>query len=412
MRHAGDVRHLAVIGALLLGAAACGVSEGALPNATPVSFDEVVAVTTSQAVPTSGDVDTSSTAEPATSSTAASTSVESVSTVSPPSTDWVNATLGLVGLPSECGNLSLVSSRPDQDMLIASIARQGLWASRDGVDSWSRLGTAASSAKIANRGSAIVFDPANPDTFWESGTYNGGGVYRTDDGGSRFRQLGNLEHVDAVSVDFAGARKTLVATVQSSIHTYRSSDGGDTWFDLTSFLPLDIGITTAPVVIDERTFLLGTSTGKSSAVLRSIDAGVTWSTVYDAGVVGKPLRANFDGALYWQLERINGIIVSHDDGQSWALIPPKTEILPTLATLVELHDGSLASISNDRVVVSPDQGASWVPIGPPLPITPSGIVYSAYRKAFYVWHFDCDLATDDPILANSIMRLDFDPVAG
>ena len=297
MRHAGDVRHLAALGALLLCAAACGVSEGELPNATPVSFDELVS--TSDVAPTTADGGTTSTLEPATSSTADSTtSVEPVPTISPPATDWVNATDGLVGLPSECGNLSLVSSRPDQDMLIASIARQGLWASRDGVDSWSKLGTVASSAKIANRGTAIVFDPANPDTFWESGTYNGGGVYRTDDGGSRFRQLGNLNHVDAVSVDFAGARKTLVATVQQSIHTYRSSDGGDTWFDLTSFLPLDIGVTVAPVVIDERTFLLGTSSGKSSGVLRTTVAGETWSTVYDAGVVGKPLRANFDGALY------------------------------------------------------------------------------------------------------------------
>ncbi|HSB86357.1 MAG TPA: sialidase family protein, partial [Ilumatobacteraceae bacterium] len=134
-------------------------------------------------------------------------------------------------------------------------------------------------------------------------------------------------------------------------------------------------------------------------------------TAYDAGVVGNPLRANSDGAIYWLLERINGIIVSHDNGETWALIEPLTETLPTFPTLLELFDGSLASIANDRVIVSRDHGASWSPVSPSIPYLPSGITYSPFRKAFYVWHFDCDFTTEDPILANSIIRLDYDPTA-
>ena len=44
-----------------------------------------------------------------------------------------------------------------------------------------------------------------------------------------------------------------------------------------------------------------------------------------------------------------------------------------------------------------------------MPINPLGMIYSPFRKAFYIWHFDCDFSTTDPVQPNSIMRLDFDP---
>jgi hypothetical protein len=166
-------------------------------------------------------------------------------------------------------------------------------------------------------------------------------------------------------------------------------------------------------VIDAQTFLLGTSNSTASRLLRSTDAGATWATAYDAGVDGNPLRAS-DGSLYWMLERINGIIVSHDNGQTWELISPKTLELPTgsSVSLVELPNGDLASFGTAKIVVSADHGASWVPVGPTIPITPFGMVYSPFRKAMYIWQFDCDQAlANNPIKTDSIIRLDFDVAA-
>ncbi len=37
---------------------------------------------------------------------------------------------------------------------------------------------------IMNRPTSMVFDPTDPNRWWESGNYNGGGVYRTDDAGA------------------------------------------------------------------------------------------------------------------------------------------------------------------------------------------------------------------------------------
>ncbi|HKO52823.1 MAG TPA: hypothetical protein VJV79_34180, partial [Polyangiaceae bacterium] len=37
-----------------------------------------------------------------------------------PTGEWINASGNLAGIPSECGNMSGVAAKPDEDMLIAS----------------------------------------------------------------------------------------------------------------------------------------------------------------------------------------------------------------------------------------------------------------------------------------------------
>jgi photosystem II stability/assembly factor-like uncharacterized protein len=341
-----------------------------------------------------------------TTATSSSTTSESI----PVTGSWENATQGLVGLTADCGNLARVVVRPDRDVLIASVATHGLWSTGEGTDSWSQLGTGRGSDPITNRATTVIFDPISPDTFWEAGIY-GGGVYRTDDGGVTFHKLGDIDHVEGLSIDLTDpARKTLLATVHESATVFLSTDAGATWQDISAALPSDIGYATGPVVIDAQTFLLGTSNASGSLLLRSTDAGATWSTVYDAGVIRGPLRAQSDGAMYWLLERVNGIIVSNDNGQTWSLVAPKSETLPTAPGLIELFDGSLASIGNDRVIRSTDHGATWIAVGPQIPIDPQGVVYSPFRKAFYIWHAEC-VSAPSAIQDDSILRWNFDPTS-
>jgi hypothetical protein len=56
------------------------------------------------------------------------------------------------------------------------------------------------------------------------------------------------------------------------------------------------------------------------------------------------------------------------------------------------------------VIISGDRGATWRAVGPALPIQPSGLAYSTFRKAFFAWHFTCDSV----VPANAVLRLDFD----
>ena len=208
---------------------------------------------------------------------------------------WANATGNLAGLGSECGNLSNLSSKPDEDMLIAGVAQQGLWASTNGGNSWARLGTGAGSATITNRTSEIVYDPQHLQTFWESGIYNAGGVYRTTNDGTTLLAQGNITHNDSVSVDFTDPqRQTLLAgTHEQSGHLYRSTNGGMSWTDIGSSLPAGTGFSSQALVVDATTHLLGTytysNTGGGLGIFRTTDGGQTWHQVFSSPVQGHPL---------------------------------------------------------------------------------------------------------------------------
>src|SRR5262245_46519918 len=49
-----------------------------------------------------------------------------------PMGEWVNVTSDLAGVDSECGNMSLIVAKPDEDFLIAGVALQGLYTSDNG----------------------------------------------------------------------------------------------------------------------------------------------------------------------------------------------------------------------------------------------------------------------------------------
>src|SRR5579859_5736920 len=119
-----------------------------------------------------------------------------------PMGSWKNTTSNLANLPSECGNMTSVTVKPDEDMIIAGVAQNGLWASTDGGASWSALGTGMGSAKIINRPTQVIFDPNDKNRFWEVGIYSGGGVFETHDHGVTFTQLGMVSHCDLAAVDF------------------------------------------------------------------------------------------------------------------------------------------------------------------------------------------------------------------
>ncbi len=307
-------------------------------------------------------------------------------------------------------------------MLIAGIALQGLWSTEDGGQTWARLGQGPGSATITNRPTSIVYDPQNPNRYWESGIYNGGGAYVTQDDGTTFAQLGDLYHTDYVSVDLSDPmRRTMLSGRHEGSQLFRSTDGGATWADLTTRLPPGIGFTTSPRVLSSTDFLLGTASASGSGIFRSADAGETWTRVYQGGIAGTPLVARADGAMYWLLSDGHGLIRSTDQGQTWVHVVGSGHISPNATDLLELPDGHLATLgidvvilpdgslstSGSLVIASADHGVSWRPISPPLPYVPSGLVYSPYRQAFYAWHFDCLLDRPDPVKPDAILKFPY-----
>lgn len=320
-----------------------------------------------------------------------------------PSPTWTNVTGNLANMQSECGNLTMLSATPDSDMVIAGVAHVGVFATTDGGAHWDELGTGAGSATIINRPSSIVYDPDHAGTFWETGIYNGGGLYETTDDGAAFEQLGSISHNDLVSVDFTDPdRKTLLVGGHEQKQTlYLSTDGGQSFDQIGMNLPSDSHFSSAPLVIDSKTFLLGACGygDGTCGVYRSEDTGATWTHTSDLPVQARPLWAS-DGSIYWSLIYNGGIARSTDLGKTWMQMSNNV----VTAYPVELPDGRILTLSPDHVIVSSDHGATWTNVGDPLPFMASGVVYSVKTKTLFIWHWDCGTV----VLPDAIASAGFD----
>lgn len=320
----------------------------------------------------------------------------------PPAGEWQNETYNLVDLQSECGNLAFISSKPGEDRIIAGVALNGLWSKTVSDTEWTKLGQADGSGDvIVHRPSSIVYDPNDPDVYWESGIYNGPGVFRTDDNGETFQTLGTISSNDAVSVDLSDPdRLTLLATGhEQGRKLYHSEDGGMNWVELNEQLHEDVITCSYPLVMDASTFLLGCGTygGGKPGIYRSTDTGESWEALTDLGGGAAPLVAS-DGAIYWASESGRGLMRSDDSGLSW--VGPFGGGEVQAATPIELPDGRIAALGNHRVVVSEDKGEHWVVVSPVTPIDPVAITYSEVGRTFYIRRFTCeDDVPRDGILA-------------
>lgn len=314
---------------------------------------------------------------------------------------WTNVTGNLAYKVSECGNVTILSAVPDSPNIIAGIAARDLWVNSKET-TWARLSSITQSQRIANRPSSIVFDPANPLIFWESGIYGGPGIYKTVDGGNTFNRLGDITHNDFVSVDFSDPqRRTLLAGGHEQHQmVYRSLDGGETWKNVGRSLPPGSGHSTHPLVLSAAEYLVNAG-GDLPGIYRSTDGGDSWARLTSYAVPDAPL-VTASGVLYWA--GVERLFRSTDRGATWIALA-----VPGLAPIspIELPGGRVAAIGATTLIVTADGGASWTPLGDPLPYPPTGVIYSPQRRAFFIWRRDCR----ELVAPNSVMKLDADLTA-
>lgn len=321
--------------------------------------------------------------------------------------EWVNVTTNLASLvtgPTEtCGNTYLLSAKPGEDLLIAGIGAHGLWATSDGGETWTELGTGAGSEPIPNIPTALVFDPDDADVFWEAGIYDSG-LFKTEDHGETFKRLGDPRHNELVSVDFTDPKRNVILAGghEQRRMLYLSKDGGETFEEIGSSLPSNAGVSSFPLVLDASTFLLGTQDfgGGITGIFRTTDAGESWEQVGEGGGVWQPLVAS-DGNIYWSGDMGGQMLRSSDDGETWEEATPTGSEISVAP--IELPDGRIASVSRRYIVVSDDHADTWRPVSPPLPFRPRALAYSPERKAFFISHETC--ADGEP---TAVLRYDFD----
>ncbi|HET7543373.1 MAG TPA: hypothetical protein VFK05_26045 [Polyangiaceae bacterium] len=322
---------------------------------------------------------------------------------------WVSVTGTLAGLASDCGNVSYISDKPDEDRLLVAVAKQGIFSSLDSAQTWTKLGTGQGSDVIQTRPSFISYDPDHKDTWYVSGIYGTPGINKTTDNGLTFKALGSIGHNDGMSVDYTDPdRKVILAGGHEMSRTvYRTEDGGQNWTNVGVNLPADSAVSSYPYAVNGEEHLVGCSGGSGKAgIYRTTNGGGTWTWVSQLGGGAEPLLHS-DGSLYWSTRDAGGLVRSTDKGQTWITVTAPNIVFGI--TPVELPDGRLAMRGPKGVLVSGDQGYSWTNVAPPDPTQDTfrnfALTYSKRAKAFFVVGWTCD-PTSVPV--NGIVKFAWD----
>ena len=228
-------------------------------------------------------------------------------------------------------------------------ASGGVWKTVNNGATWTPVFDKEGSYSIG----AIVLDPKNPLTVWVGTGENnsqrsvsyGNGVYRSDDGGKTWKNLGlkASEHIGRIAIDPKDSNIVYVAA-QGPLWgpggdrgLFKTTDGGKTWNKILN-ISENTGVT--DVVIDPQnpetlyaasyqrrrhmwTLING---GPESALYKSTDAGASWNKLKaglpttDMGRIGlaiSPVDSNVIYASVEAADKKGGIFRSNDRGGSW-----------------------------------------------------------------------------------------------
>jgi photosystem II stability/assembly factor-like uncharacterized protein len=240
-----------------------------------------------------------------------------------------------------------VNPRNPSEYYVAT-ASGGVWKTTNRGTTYTPLFDSQGSYSIG----CVTLDPTNPSTVWVgSGENNnqrsvayGDGVYRSDDGGKSWRNLGlkNSEHIASIVVDPTNPQTVYVGAYGpvwsegGERGVYKTTDGGQTW-KLVKAVGTYAGCN--DLVMDPRnpqvlyaafhqrmrkvfTYLGG---GPESGLYKTTDGGATWTQLAgglpggELGRMGLAISPANPDVLYTVVEAREGggIYRSADGGASW-----------------------------------------------------------------------------------------------
>jgi photosystem II stability/assembly factor-like uncharacterized protein len=250
------------------------------------------------------------------------------------------------------GRISQIAMFPDSTShYLIAVASGGVWLTHNNGTTWTPVFDNQGSYSIGT----ITIDPRNPSVVWVGTGENnnqrsvsyGDGVYRSDDGGRTWRNLGlkKTEHIARILVDPRDSNTVYVAAPGplwkggGERGLYKSTDGGKTWSQ--SLIKVGEYTGCSDVILDprnpdillaathqrQRRFFGMIHGGPESALWRSIDAGKTWSRVGggfpstgDLGRIGLNYAPSNPSIIYAQVEGPEGrggLYRSADNGGTW-----------------------------------------------------------------------------------------------
>ena len=278
------------------------------------------------------------------------------------------STWEFVGPLNTGGRVTDVAISPvNDDHLYVATATGGIFRSYDKGSNWTPIFDEMSKPSIGS----MAIARSNPQRIYAGtgeangsatdGAYFGDGIYRSDDAGDTWTNVGLPEsnHVGRIVVDPTNPDKVFVAATGKLYGTnqergiYRTTDGGGSWdqvlfvTDSTSAIDVAMNVANTNIIYAamwERTRKPWERNygGVTSAIHRSMDGGNTWTQLGVAnglpapstqtGRIGLAVSESDPATVYARFttnpitNQFNGLYKSTDDGNNWTLVTPPSAL--------------------------------------------------------------------------------------
>jgi len=256
----------------------------------------------------------------------------------------------LLGPAVASGRVMSIAVNPrKKDEYYVGVASGGVWKTVNHGTTWAPVFDGEGSYSIG----WVTIDPNDSSVVWvgtgESNSQRsvgyGDGIYRSDDGGKSWKNLGlkKSEHIGRVVVDPRDSKVVYVAAEGplwgpgGDRGLYKTTDGGKNW---KAVLPISENTGVVDVQLDpsnadivyaaayqrRRHVFTLIDGGPESAIYKSTDAGATWNKVtsglpsVDLGRIGLAVSAADPNVVYATVEAADGkggIFRSPDKGATW-----------------------------------------------------------------------------------------------
>jgi photosystem II stability/assembly factor-like uncharacterized protein len=256
----------------------------------------------------------------------------------------------LIGPGAASGRVMSIAVNPrNKSEYYVGVASGGVWKTVNDGTTWTPVFDGEGSYSIG----WVALDPNDSSVVWvgtgESNSQRsvsyGDGIYRSDDGGKSWQNLGlkKSEHIGRVVVDPRDSKVLYVAAEGplwgpgGDRGIYKTADGGKTW---KAVLTISENTGVADVVLDpsnpdivyasayqrRRHVFTLIDGGPESAIYKSTDAGATWNKLksglpsVDMGRIGLAVSPADPNVVYATVEAADGkggIFRSNDKGATW-----------------------------------------------------------------------------------------------